>query len=178
MRAAIFLGMILLVCPFIGLIETLPNPAPMIIPTTPPTPIVTATATPVPTITPTFTPAPATEAYVEISADRTTLRVGETVTIRAVPVKIGLSIFTLHLSSGGQAHVRYDNAEQTVQGSDPNFEITAMHAEMWLATFTLRALAAGSVDATVDASGELDAGNNIFMWSVRTSPVLTLTVNP
>src|SRR4051794_23938939 len=172
MRAVIVLLLTFLTCPFFALIPPITHTS---IPTTygpvirvgPLTYTLKHTQTPTPVVI-TPTPLPI-DPHVDISADRTTLRVGETVTIRAVPVKIGLSIFTLLLSSGGQARVRYDNQEQTVQSSDPHFEIVSMSAEMWLATFTLRAFTAGSVDVTVDASGELDYGGS-YSWSARTSP--------
>ena len=154
MRSVILILLTFLTCPFLMLIA--PNP--------------TATSVPTPT-------SEVTGPRVEISADVMTVRVGETVTISAVPVGIGLSIFTLTLSSGGSAHVRYDNQEQT-RVNDALFEIVSMQAEMYHATFTLRALSAGSVDVTVSASGEVQDASGAFMWSGRTSPVLTLTITP
>ncbi len=157
MRAAIVFFLALMTCPLLMLI------APASAPTPTPT---------LPTLTPTFPPA-----HVDISADQTSVRVGDTVTIRAVPLGIGLSIFTLTLSSGGSARVRYDNQEQTILSNDAQFEIVSMHGEMGLATFTLHALAAGSVDVTVTASGEVSSGG-AYSWSAMTSPPLTITVNP
>ncbi len=160
MRAAIVFFLALMSCPLLLLF------APASIPT------------PTPTL-PTITPAAAfPDAHVEISADPTSVRVGETVTISAVPVGIGLSIYTLTLSSGGSARVRYDNQEQTISGSDAQFEIVSMSAEMYRATFTLRALAAGSVDVTVSASGEVVISGGAYSWSARTSAPLTITVKP
>ncbi|MEO8395675.1 MAG: hypothetical protein ABI700_21955 [Chloroflexota bacterium] len=164
MRAAIVFFLALMTCPLLLLFAPTPTPTP--------TPVIV-----------TITPATdVTEAHVAISADQTTVRVGDTVTISAVPVMIGLSIFTMTLSSGGSAHVRYDNQEQTISGNDAQFEIVSMSAEMYHATFTLHALAAGSVDVTVTASGEVEISgpgfSGAYSWSARTSPPLTITVNP
>ncbi len=156
MRAAILILLTFLSCPFLALIA--PDSMPTRAPTLTPTVAVSAPG-------------------VEISADATTVRVGDTVTISAVPVRIGLSIYTLTLSSGGSAHVRYDNQEQT-HVNDAQFEIVSMQAEMYHARFTLRALSAGSVDVTVSASGEVQDPSGAYSWSGRTSPALTLTIRP
>jgi hypothetical protein len=163
MRTAIYLVITLLVCPFIGLLTPAITPAPTMTPTATPTAAPTATSA---------------DARVEISADKTSIRVGETVTISAVPFSIGLSIYKLHLSSGGRARVRFDNRDQAVQSTDAQFDLIAMHGEMHRATFTLQARGAGSVDVTVDVSGEVDLGKHVYSWSARSSPTLTITVNP
>ena len=81
MRAAIIFFLALMTCPLLLLVAPASEP--------------TATLTPtLPTITPA---ADFPVAHVEISADQTTVRVGDTVTISAVPVMIGLSAFTIGL---------------------------------------------------------------------------------
>ena len=175
MRAVIVLLLTLMSCPFITVFvpPSTGNSVPL----------------PTPTFTPTFTPTPTPtaavpEAHVEISADQTTIRVGDTVTITGVPRGIGLSIFMLNLTSGLSVRVRYDNQDQTVVTTDPLFEVVSISAEMYRATFVLRALAAGTTEATISASGEVSAAageggySGVYGWGVRTSPALTLTINP
>ncbi|MCC6803430.1 MAG: hypothetical protein IT319_11130 [Anaerolineae bacterium] len=120
--------------------------------------------------------------HVEISADVTTVRVGETITLTAVPVNLGLPIYTLTLSSGAAASVTYDDQprdppapEATEQ--DALFEIVAAHGEMNRAAFTLRALAPGSATAVVSATGEARSPEGAFMWSRGASQTVTLVIS-
>jgi hypothetical protein len=134
-----------------------------------------AATVPVP-ITPTPTlsvPLP----HVEISASATALRVGDTLTIRGVPVNLGLPIYTLTLSSGATASVTYDNQPRDLPASDGLFEIVAAQGEMNAVTFTLRALAAGTAEVSISATGEARTPEGAFMWSGGGSSALTLTVS-
>ena len=164
----LFLSMLtLLVCPLLLLFS--PSPTPTIPATILPT--VTVTALPSSSV---LEPHPEISSSVRVNR----LRVGNTLTLTGVPINIGLPIYTLTLSSGASAHVRYDNQEQTIVSSDAQFEIVSMQGSMNEVTFTIRALAAGTVEATISATGEIKEANGTFMWSGGTAPTLTLTVNP
>jgi hypothetical protein len=121
-------------------------------------------------IAPSATPTPAfvvVPPHVEISASATSVRVGETITIGGVPLNIGLPIYTLTLSSGASASVTYDNQIRGNPAPDALFEVVAAHGEMNSVTFTLRALAPGSADAGISASGEVRTHEGAYMWKRR-----------
>lgn len=132
-----------------------------------------------PATEPTHTPAAPSvpSPHVEISADVTSVRVGETITLTAVPVNLGLPIYTLTISSGAAASVTYDNQPRDLPAHDALFEVIAVHGEMNRATFTLRALAPGSADAVVSATGEARSPEGVFMWSGGSSEPVTLVIS-
>lgn len=150
MRALLLLILLLLPCPFVQVIA----------PTATPTP---SSVVPTPQVT--------------ISASATTVRVGETITISGIPVNIGLPIYTLTLSSGASASITYDDQQRDFPAQDALFEIVAAHGEMNSVTFTLRALAPGSADAVISATGEVRTPEGAFMWSGGASEAVTLVVS-
>lgn len=115
--------------------------------------------------------------HVEISASATTVRVGETFTLSGVPVNLGLPIYTLTLSSGATASVTYDDQPRDMPAQDALFEIVAAHGEMNSVTFTLKALAPGSADAVISATGEARTAEGAFMWSSGASQPVMLVVS-
>lgn len=134
---------------------------------------VTPTATPpMPVIVTVAAPAP----FVQISADATQLQVGDTVTITGVPVNIGIPYYTLALSSGATMTVTYTNQVRDAS-SDAQFEIVSATAEMNQVTFVLRALAPGTVQAVISATGEVTSPEGAFSWSYGTSEPLELVVS-
>lgn len=156
MRLLIYLLMSLMICPFVALL---------------------APSAPPPTLTPTVTPAAPTVSspHINISATAVTLNVGDTVTISGEPVNIGLPYYTLTLTSGASVTVTYGNEVRTLT-SDSLFEIVEARAEMSLVIITLRALAPGSAEATISATGEVRTAEGAFMWGGGSSEPLTLTV--
>lgn len=126
---------------------------------------------------PTLTPAPpaVTPPHVEITVEPEIIRVGDTVTITGVPVGIGLPYYTLTLSSGASVTVTYDDALRASSG-DTLFEFVSAHGEMNRVTFTLRALAPGSAEASISATGEVRSAEGAFSWGGGSSPVITLVV--
>jgi hypothetical protein len=94
---------------------------------------------------------------VQFSADRTEVQPGETITLTAVPVDLGLAVYTLTLSSGASVRVTFEGQVEQSQ-DDAVFAIESVDAELWEATFVLRALAPGSVDAHLHVSGEVHQG--------------------
>lgn len=132
----------------------------------------------VPTLTPVITPTSSVNPGVEISVDRTSLGVGESLTITAIPVSIGLPRYTLRLTSGLVATVDYNNTPNLEIASDGLFEVIAVQGEMHSATFTLRALKSGTTEAVVNATGEIHVGYpGPAYWGGGGSETITLTVN-
>jgi hypothetical protein len=115
-------------------------------------------------------------ARVDLSASATSLRVGETVTLRGVPVNIGLPYYTLTLSSGASVTITYDNQVRQALGANPQFELVSAAAAMGDVTFVLRALAPGTVDATISATGEVKSPEGAWMWGYGGSAPITLTI--
>ena len=128
---------------------------------TPPTPVVVTLAAPAPSV--------------QISADATQLHVGDTLTITGIPVNIGIPHYTLTLSSGATMTVTYTNQVRD-SNSDAQFEIVSASAEMSRVTFVLKALAPGTVQAVISATGEVTSPEGAFMWSWGTSEPLELVV--
>jgi hypothetical protein len=121
------------------------------------------------------TPAvPATS--IEISADATSVQVGDTVTITGFPINLGIPYYTLTLSSGAMATVTYANEVRALE-SDAQFEIVSAVGEMNTVTFVLRALAPGTVEAGISATGEVTTPEGAFAWGGTSSPPLTLIVS-
>lgn len=137
-------------------------------------------------IAPPATPAPPTvppvvSPRVEISADVTRVQVGGTLTLSGVPVNIGLPYYTLTLSSGASATVTYSGEVRGEAGDgylsrDDLFEIVSAQAAMGEVTFLLRALAPGSAEAVISATGEVRSAEGAFMWGGGASIPLTLTI--
>ena len=101
--------------------------------------------------------------------------------LSGVPVNIGLAYYTLTLSSGASATITYYGEVQGETGDsylarDDLFEIVSAQAEMYQVTFLLRALAPGSAEAVISATGEVTTPQGAFMWGGGTSEPLTLTI--
>ena len=129
--------------------------------------------TPVPTlITPAAKPAP----RIDVTASATSLRVGETVTLTGIPSNIGIPYYTLMLSSGASVTITYDNQVQQALGANPQFELVSAAAGMGEVTFVLRALAPGTVDVTISATGEVTSAEGAYMWGYGASAPVTLTI--
>lgn len=166
MRAAVLLVIALLFAP-LAVCPLLPFAAP------PAAPVET-------TPQPTFTAPAAALPTVNISASAPRLRVGETITITGVPVNIGIPYYTLTLSSGAALTVTYyDEVRESAAAvpQDDLFEIVSAQGEMNQVTFVVRALAPGSADASIYASGEVRSAQGAFMWSGVNSSTITLTVS-
>jgi hypothetical protein len=158
MRVILSLIASLLVCPLALLFAPAPTPAPTV--------TATLSAPPI--------PEPSLTLATRLPADQ--VHVGDTFAIDGVTHNIGLPIYTLTLSSSASAHVRYDNGEKTLVRNDDHFEIISMQAGMTGVTFAVRALAAGTVEATISATGEVQSKEGAYLWGGGSSPPLTLTV--
>jgi hypothetical protein len=128
----------------------------------------------------------AEEPRVELSASTDSLRVGETVTLVAKPVGIGLPYYYLNARDEGVQNadpivqVTYDNQMTPGKGSSQVLELVSAVGEMGKAEFELRAKAPGLTTITVTATGEvqLKQEGTPSVWSGAGSGSVVLTVKP
>jgi hypothetical protein len=134
-------------------------------------------ATPAPTLPTPTAAADVPAARVDLSASATRLRVGETVTLTGTPVNVGLPYYTLTLSSGASVTVTYDNQIRESLGANPQFELVSAAGAMNEVTFVLRAVAPGTIDVTISATGEVRTPEGAYSWGYGGSAPVTLTVS-
>jgi hypothetical protein len=126
------------------------------------------------------------EARVDLSASTDTLRVGETVTLMATPVGIGLPDYSLNARDQGvqnadpMVQVTYDNQITPGKGSSQVLEFVSATGAMDKAEFVLRAKAPGLTTLTVTATGEikLNQQGTPYIWNGAGSGSVVITVNP
>jgi hypothetical protein len=126
------------------------------------------------------------EPRVDLSASTDTLRVGETVTLVAKPVGIGLPYYYLNARDEGvqnadpMVQVTYDNQTTPGKGTSQVLEIVSAVGGMEKAEFELRAKAPGLTTLTVTATGEvqLKQEGTPYVWSGAGSGSVVITVNP
>jgi hypothetical protein len=126
------------------------------------------------------------EARVDLSASTDTLRVGETVTLLATPVGIGLPYYYLNARDEGvqnadpMVQVTYEDQVTPGKGSSQVLEFVSAKGAMDKAEFVLRAKAPGLTTVTVTATGEiqLKQEGTPSVWSGAGSGSVVITVNP
>jgi hypothetical protein len=126
------------------------------------------------------------EARVDLSASADTLRVGETVTLVATPVGIGLPDYSLNARDQGvqnadpMVQVTYDHQVTPGRGSSQVLEFVSATGAKDKAEFVLRAKAPGLTTLTVTATGEikLNQQGTPYVWSGAGSGSVVITVNP
>jgi hypothetical protein len=126
------------------------------------------------------------EPRVDLSASSDTLRVGETLTLVAKPVGIGLPYYYLNARDEGvqnadpMVQVTYDNQMTTESGTSQVLELVSANGDMNKAEFVLRAKAAGLTTLTVTATGEiqLKQEGTPTTWSGAGSGSVVVTVKP
>jgi hypothetical protein len=126
------------------------------------------------------------EPRVDLSASADTLRVGETLTLVARPVGIGLPFYYLNARDEGvqnadsMVQVTYDNKLTPGKGASQVLELVSAVGEMGKAEFVLRAKAPGLTTLTVTATGEvqLKQEGTPSVWSGAGSGSVVITVNP
>lgn len=129
-----------------------------------------------PTPVPTPTLPQVSAASVRMTASATRVRVGDDVTLTGTPTNIGLPYYTLTLSNGASVTVTYDNQVRESLGANTQFALVSAAGSMNEVTFVLRALAPGTVDASISATGEVRTPEGAFMWGYGGSDPITLTV--
>jgi hypothetical protein len=126
------------------------------------------------------------EARVDLSASTDILRVGETVTLLATPVGIGLPYYYLNARDEGvqnadpMVQVTYENQITPGKGSSQVLEFVSAQGAMDKAEFVLRAKAPGLTTLTVTATGEiqLKQEGTPSVWSGAGSGSVVITVKP
>ena len=126
------------------------------------------------------------EPRVDLSASTDTLRVGETVTLMATPVGVGLPVYYLNARDEGvqnadpMVQVTYDNRMTPGKGSSQVLEFVSAVGAMDKADFVLRAKAPGLTTLTVTATGEiqLKQEGTPSVWSGAGSGTIVITVKP
>ncbi len=102
--------------------------------------------------------------HIEVCGSALTIRVGETITLTAKPVDIGLPYFMLGVKDDEQTSytqivlVTYDNRIQGPTHASALFELVSARGSISEATFVLRALHAGTATIGVSATGEIHYG--------------------
>lgn len=102
--------------------------------------------------------------HVELRASAETLRVGETITITATPVAIGLPVYELIIRDEGVqdaapvVSVTYDGLVTPLEGSSSVLEFVSAANQMEEVTFTLRGIRPGITTVGVVATGEIQTG--------------------
>lgn len=132
------------------------------------------TSTPLHSPTPTQTPTCNRQPSVRLTTSAATIKVGETLTLTAEAVNVGMPLYALRLTSG--ANVIYSGGKPRIT-NDSIFEIVSM-SSTGVQTFVLRGKQAGEADATVSASGELGCYNTGYSWGAAGSEPLHLEVTP
>lgn len=132
--------------------------------------------------TPTPTPVVnSSDPHVEISADTTTLAVGDLITVTGQAVDIGLPYFQVSLKDSGAAEfeplveVTYENEIRGSTDVSQVLELVSAEGDYDQVVITLRARAAGSTEIAISATGEVHSSQG-YMWSGGGSESLTITV--
>jgi len=127
------------------------------------------------------TKTPSVNPHVEISANTTTLKVGELVTVTGEVVDIGLPYFMIALKDNGAAEfaqlaeVTYENEIKSSADVSQVLELVSAEGDYDRVVVILRAQAAGATEITIGATGEVHSSGGA-MWSGGSSQSLTITV--
>ncbi len=148
--------------------------------------IVTRTPPPsAPTAAANGTPIPdrRVDPHVEVCASATTVSVGQTITLLAQVVDIGLPYFNVMVRPAGTGDFRpwftvtYSNEIKAQADSAEPLELVSAQGNMNQLVVVLRARSAGAVDVVVNATGEVHYGYpGPAMWAGGGSNPLTLVV--
>lgn len=126
-------------------------------------PLLTNNRAPGEVVSPTATLIPV-DPHVEIQAAPTTLIVGETITVQAQAVDIGLPHFALYVRDTPEGEplrlvqITYDNQVNPQEGISQVLQFVSGSGEMDSAVFTLQAINPGTVILWVNATGEIHYG--------------------
>jgi hypothetical protein len=125
----------------------------------------------------------APDPHVDVQADKTTLKVGETLTIVGVPVEISNPSYEINVRDAGVenmpslAGVTYNNQVTQLGGSSGVLEFVSAEGGLEQVKFVLRAKAPGSTTVTVIATGEIhNPGSGQASWTGQGSGSVDITV--
>jgi len=128
-------------------------------------------------------PATTPDPQVQVEANTTTLKVGESLTVTGKPIGIGLPYYYLIVRDEGVqdapplVQITYDNHPTPLEGSSQVLEFVSAEGSMEVVTFTLRAKAAGVTTVMINATGEVP-GSDGTAWGGEGSGIILITVNP
>ncbi len=121
--------------------------------------------------------------HVDVTADHTTLKVGDTLTITGVPVQISNPSYEVNVRDAGVenapslANVTYDNQVTTLDGTSGVLEFVSAQGGLEQVTFVLRAKAPGTTTVTVIATGEIhNPGTGQASWTGQGEGTVDITV--
>jgi hypothetical protein len=119
---------------------------------------------------------------VEILVSKTTLQVGESVTIVGQPIDIGLPNYSLDIRDEGVqdapplVKVTYDNQVESFEDSSNVLSFVSAEGQTNQGTFVLQAKAEGKATVTITAEGELPTQENGAAWTGAGSGSVVITV--
>jgi hypothetical protein len=156
-----------------------PNPyrAPTLIPLIKPTNTVMPTLTSAP-------PSTQVNPRIELRLSAATIKVGDTVTVTAQAIDLGLPIFYIRVKDGTGdfqevAQITYDNKTRSVKDVSKILEFVSGSGGLNQATIVLRGRAAGAASLQINATGEIHYGYpGPATFGGGASPILTIQVNP
>jgi hypothetical protein len=121
--------------------------------------------------------------HVEVTADHTTLKVGDTLTITGVPIQISNPSYEVNVRDAGVedmpslVKVTYDNQVTPLNGSSGVLEFVSAEGGLEQVTFVLRAKAPGATTVTIIATGEIhNPGSGLASWIGQGEGVVDITV--
>ena len=125
----------------------------------------------------------APDPHVEVQADQTTLKVGETLTIVGRPVEISNPSYEISVRDAGVeninslARVTYNNQVTPLEPSSGMLEFVSAEGGLEQVKFLLRAKAPGRTTVTVIATGEIhNPGSGQASWTGQGSGSVDITV--
>ncbi len=132
---------------------------------------------------PTALPENTVDPRVEILVSKTSLQVGETVTIVGQPIDISATDFSLDIRDEGVqdapplVKVTSDNQVGTFENSSDILDLVSAEGQTNQATFILQAKAEGKTTVTITAEGEVRAQEGGAAWTGAGSGSVVITVS-
>ncbi len=125
-------------------------------------------------------PTPADQAHVLLSADQTTVHVGDIVTVRAQSFRVGMPQYRYTLTPGTSLLIPYASGTPSLSqpSAESPFEFVLPAEGVSGAEIQLRAVRVGAATLSAFASGEIQTAEGAYMWGGADSNRLQLSVTP
>lgn len=133
---------------------------------------------------PAATPSPQINPRIELRVSATSIKVGETLTVTAQAVDLGLPIFSVRVKDGNGdfqqlALITYDNKTREVKDLSKLLEFVSGSGGLNQATLVFRGRAVGTASIQINATGEIHYGYpGPATFGGGSSPTMTITVMP